>query len=62
MRESSGHSGQENHAPILLFAAVDLMKGSGGIAELSRQVLMTLMDMHHKELIRLKVHVLKGIS
>jgi len=60
MRESSGHSGQENHTPILLFAAVDLMKGSGGIAELSRQVLMTLMDMHHKELIRLKVHVLEG--
>jgi len=47
-------------APVLLFAAVTLAKGSGGIAELSRQVFKALVEMHHKKLIRLEVHVLEG--
>ena len=37
-----------------------LLKGSGGIAELSRQVLRTLFEMHHENSIRLEVHVLEG--
>jgi len=46
--------------PMLLFAAVSLAKGSGGIAELSRQVVKALAEMHYKKLIRLEVHVLEG--
>ncbi len=46
--------------PALLFAAVTLEKGSGGIAELSRQVFKALVAMHRKKLIRLEVHVLEG--
>lgn len=46
--------------PRLLFGAVGLQKGSGGIAELSRQVFKALLDMHGKNMIRLQVHVLEG--
>ena len=44
----------------LLFAAVGLQKGSGGIAELSRQVFKTLLEMQRNNEIRLEVHVLDG--
>jgi phosphatidylinositol alpha-1,6-mannosyltransferase len=47
-------------APELLFAAVSLQKGSGGIAELSRQVLKALLELHQKGQIRLQVQVLEG--
>ena len=56
---SSGPDFQRRQRPVFLFAAVGLVQGSGGIAELSRQVLRTLLDMHHKGLIDLKVHVLE---
>jgi glycosyltransferase involved in cell wall biosynthesis len=60
MNAYSGLDDQEKHPPLFLFAAVGLVKGSGGIAELSRQVFKTLLDMHRKELIRLEVHILEG--
>ncbi|MFC1690033.1 glycosyltransferase family 4 protein [Pseudomonadota bacterium] len=50
----------QGQPPKLLFGAVGLQKGSGGIAELSRQVLKTLLDMHRKNMVRLEVHVLEG--
>ncbi|MFC1796290.1 glycosyltransferase family 4 protein [Pseudomonadota bacterium] len=46
--------------PRMLFAAVGLQKGSGGIAELSRQVLKTLFEMQRNNDIRLEVHILEG--
>jgi phosphatidylinositol alpha-1,6-mannosyltransferase len=57
---SSGPDDQNHRPPLFLFAAVGILQGSGGIAELSRQVFKTLLDMHRKELIRLEVHVLEG--
>jgi hypothetical protein len=48
-----------SHPPALLFAAVGLQKGSGGIAELSRQVFRTLLGMNRKKLIKLEVNVLE---
>jgi len=45
--------------PLLLFATGSLEKGAGGIAELSRQVFRTLLEMHHKSLIILNVKVLE---
>jgi phosphatidylinositol alpha-1,6-mannosyltransferase len=44
--------------PALLFAAGSLSRGGGGIAELSRQVLKTLLDMQRDRLLELEVHVL----
>jgi phosphatidylinositol alpha-1,6-mannosyltransferase len=49
----------DNSPPKFIFAAVGLAKGSGGVAELSRQVLRTLFQMHSKNIIRLKVFVLE---
>jgi phosphatidylinositol alpha-1,6-mannosyltransferase len=49
----------ESHPPRLLFAAVSLRKGSGGIAELSRQVFRALLEMHQNHQIELKVQVLE---
>ncbi|MFC1719537.1 glycosyltransferase family 4 protein [Pseudomonadota bacterium] len=46
--------------PRLLFASVGLQAGSGGTAELSRQALSSLLEMHEKGIIRLVVHVLEG--
>ena len=51
---------RQQQPPRLLFAAVGLKKGSGGIAELSRQVLKTLHEMQRNNDIRLEVHVLEG--
>lgn len=48
--------------PELLFATVSLQKGSGGIAELSRQALQALLELHQKGLIRLHVQVLEGFG
>ena len=45
--------------PRLLFSVVGLSRGSGGIAELSRQVFKTLLEMHHSRSIRLEVQVLE---
>jgi phosphatidylinositol alpha-1,6-mannosyltransferase len=46
-------------SPRLVFAAGSLSRGGGGIAELSRQVLKTLLDMHRDRLLELEVHVLE---
>jgi len=48
-----------SHPTRLLFAAVSLRKGSGGIAELSRQVFRSLREMHQNGQIELNVHVLE---
>lgn len=46
--------------PRLVFAAVDLAPGSGGIAELSRQTLEVLLGLKRERHIELRVHVLEG--
>lgn len=57
MRTSSG---RENRAgvPLLVFAAGSLKKGGGGIAELSRQVFATLLEMRRENQLDLELHVL----
>jgi phosphatidylinositol alpha-1,6-mannosyltransferase len=45
--------------PVFLFATSSLRMGAGGIAELSRQVFRTLLDMHHNQLIILKANILE---
>ena len=52
--------GRENRAgvPLLVFAAGSLKKGGGGIAELSRQVLATLLEMSRENRLDLELHVL----
>ena len=51
---------KQKQPPKLLFAAVGLKKGSGGIAELSRQVFKTLLEMQRNNEIGLEVHILEG--
>ena len=46
--------------PRLLFAAVSLQAGAGGIAELSRQVVRALVELHRQERIQLEIRVLEG--
>ncbi len=44
--------------PQLVFAAGSLEKGAGGIAELSRQVFATLLEMRRENQLELELHVL----
>lgn len=54
---SSGPDGRTS-LPKLVFAAGSLEKGGGGIAELSRQVFATLLEMRREKLLDLELHVL----
>lgn len=53
---------KHDSAPKLVFAAVCLDAGSGGIAELSRQTIEVLLEMERRNDIQLAIHVLEGAS
>lgn len=58
--DGAGPLGGAAKPPRFLFSATALEKGSGGIAELSRQVLSALLKMERDGLLRLSVQVLEG--
>ncbi|MFC1694697.1 glycosyltransferase family 4 protein [Pseudomonadota bacterium] len=59
--DTSTSSGPDRRwaTPRLGFAAGSLRKGGGGIAELSRQVFKTLLELHREQRIELELHVLE---